>query len=290
MTADRRWLELRVRSADHTVRDLLPEALVALGARGVVEDADRFVAWFEEPDDADAFARDAGQRLADETGTSDLEVDWRWQEHEAWAESWKRGLRPRRIGERLVVHPSWKPPRDRRPDDLVIVLDPGMAFGTAEHGTTRGCMRLMEHAVTAGDRVLDVGAGSGILSIAAARLGASKVVAVEGDRLACEALRENLDRNRADRHVRVVETWCDAEALAAMGPFDGVVANIETGLLRPLIPGLAAAVDHDGWLIVSGILEDEWSAVAADLVDRGFDPPEVDEDGEWRSGRFDAAG
>lgn len=286
MTAGRRWLELTVASDDEAARGLLPDALVGLGAGGVVEEADRFVAWFEEPEDPGRFARDAGERLAAETGASDLEVEWRWQEHEAWAESWKRGLRPRRIGDRMVVHPSWKPPRDLRPDDLVIVLDPGMAFGTAEHGTTRGCLRLMEGAVREGDRLLEVGAGSGILCIAGVRLGASEVVAVEGDPLACEALEENIGRNRVGGRVRVVEAWTDADALAAMGPFDGVVANIETGLLLPLIPGLAAAVDQDGWLIVSGILEREWSAVTADLAGHGLEASEVDEDGEWRSGRF----
>ena len=78
-----------------------------------------------------------------------------WQAHEDWAETWKRGLAPRRITDRLVVRPSWTD-FEAGPEDLVIVLDPGMAFGTAEHGTTRGCLRLLDHAVTPGDRLLDV--------------------------------------------------------------------------------------------------------------------------------------
>lgn len=288
MTASgRRWLELSARCATAGERDaLIADALVSLGARGVVERGGWYVAWLEEPDHLDAFLDRARELLREETGLDGIRLEHAWQDHEEWAESWKRGLHPRRIGTRLVVHPSWEPPEAVRPDDVVIVLDPGMAFGTAEHGTTRGCLRLLEDAVTAGDRVLDVGAGSGILAIAAVKLGAGEVVAIEGDPLACEAMADNVERNGVAELVRVEQRWVDGAELARTGPADGIVANIETGLLEPLYPGFTGALVSGGWLVVSGILEGEWDEVRTGLEAAGFRFDEVDADGGWRSGRF----
>ena len=286
MSRDRRWLELRVRTQAAEGHELVPDVLVDLGARGVVEEDEHHIAYFEEPTDADAFAGGARDTLEDAIPGVEMQVEWRWQAHEEWAEAWKRGLGPRRITDRLVVHPSWKPPSDVRPGDIVIVLDPGMAFGTAEHGTTRGCLRLLDGTVAKGERVLDVGAGSGMPYIAVGRLGAAEVVAVEGAPLACEAMADNLRRNGVVRRVLGREVWVDASALTAMGPFEGVMANIETGLLLPLLPGLTAAVAPQGWLLLSGILEGELDAVLAAAEDHGFGNPEVDADGEWRSALF----
>lgn len=286
----RRWLELRVRPSGGLGDSLVPDALIDLGARGVVEQEGRYVAYFEEPDDPADFLGRARRTLADETGLGVLEIEHGWQEHEEWAETWRRGLGSRRVSDRIVVHPSWIEPVDARADDVVIVLDPGMAFGTAEHGTTRGCLRLLDGAVRAGDRVLDVGAGSGILSIAAARLGAREVVAIEGDPLACEAMAENLRRNAVAGRVRVVESWATAEDLIRLDPFDGVLANIEAARMTPLLEGLGHAVADRGWLVVSGILAFELEPIADDLRDLGLDLVETDEDGAWRSGRFERTG
>lgn len=280
----RRWLELRARcpaAADRA--PLLAEGFVALGARAVEERDGWYVTYLEEPADPEAFVRAAPARLAALTGLEGVEVEARWQAHEDWAEAWKRGLEPRRVSERVVVRPSWTEPLAPRPGDVEIVLDPGMAFGTAEHGTTRGCLRLLDRAVRAGDRVLDVGAGSGILAIAAALLGAAEVVAVEGDGLACEALADNVARNGVGERVRVVEAWADADSLRRHGPVDGVVANLETGLLLPLVPGLGGALRSGGWLIVSGILAEEWPDVERALARAGWAPEAVDADGAWRS-------
>jgi ribosomal protein L11 methyltransferase len=156
-----------------------------------------------------------------------------------------------------------------------------MAFGTAEHGTTRGCLRLLQHALRPGDRVLDVGAGSGILAVAAALLGATDVVAVEGDPLACEALHENIVRNGCVEHVRVDCTWANSERLAGYGRASGVIANLETGILFPLMDALVAASDR--WLIVSGILADEWPEVERTLRAARCAVVSVDADGEWCS-------
>lgn len=283
----RRWLELSARCLSAGEREaLLPEALVALGGRGAEERAGWFVTYLTEPTDAVAFTERARTALEDATGLSGVEVRTAWRDDQDWAETWKRGLGPRRVTERILVRPSWARDGAAGPAEIVIVIDPGMAFGTAEHGTTRGCLRLLDGRVRPGERVLDVGAGSGILSVAMARLGAHEVVAAECDPLAHETLVENVERNGVAERVRCVHALVDAGWLAAHGTFDGVAANLQRGILDPLAAPLAAALADHGWLVVSGILEEEWPATVALLKRVGCECMAVDADGEWRSGLF----
>lgn len=283
----RRWLELRVRAPRAGERDaLLADGLLSLGARGVEERAGWFVAYFEEPADLDVFLDRARATLIAETDLQPLLLEHAWQDHEAWEDTWRRGLGPRRVTDRIVVHPSWAPPQTVRSGDVVVVLDPGMAFGTAEHGTTRGCLRLLDGTVAPTERILDVGAGSGILSIAAALLGAREVVAIEGDPLACEAMAENIDRNGVSDRVSIVQEWASSNSIGALAPVGGIMANIEAGLLEPLFSGFVAALVPGGWLIVSGILEEEWTGVRDGLTSAGFQLIAVDEDSGWWSGSF----
>lgn len=138
-TQGRRWLEMSVRCPSAGNRAaLLADGLVSLGGRAVEERGGWYVSYFAEPEDVDAFVREARDLLSEETGLSSIQIEHGWQLHEDWAETWKRGLVPRRVSERIIVHPSWSLPTDVRPEDVVIVLDPGMAFGTAEHGRPGG--------------------------------------------------------------------------------------------------------------------------------------------------------
>lgn len=285
----RRWLEVRVEwNGDPDVEDILAATLVALGGRAVERRDDALLTHVEEPDDpsaAEAAFRDA---LRSAVPGADTRVSFRWQAHEDWAESWKRGLDTRRLTERLVVTPTWLPV-DATPGTHVLTMDPGMAFGTAEHGTTRGCLRLLDGVVRPGDEVLDVGAGSGILSIAAALFGAARCLAVEGDPLAVEALVENVERNEVEDRVDVETRWADPAWLAARPPVDGIVANIESGVLRPLLGGFRAALgERGGWLILSGILAEEWPGMREAAEAAGFIFGALDADGEWRSASFEA--
>ncbi len=283
----RRWMEFAVRSPSAGEPEaLLAEGLVALGGRAVAEEEGGwYVSHFEEPADPDGFVAGARAWFDGFPALGEVELRTRWIDHEDWAETWKRGLEPRRITNRLWVTTSWHPV-EPGPGEHVVVVDPGMAFGTAEHGTTRGCLRLLDRTVRPGERVLDVGAGSGILSIAAAALGAAEVLALEGDDLAEEALAENVERNGVADRVRWSTRWADPSLLASLGPRDGVVANIETGVLGPLLEGFAASLRPGGWLILSGIPAEEWDAFAARVTVSGFALEAVDEDGDWRSGWF----
>lgn len=286
----RRWLELSARRPDdEDAATLVVDALLSLGGRAAEERDGWLLTHVPAPDDLEVFLERAREVLRASTGLEGVEVRGVWREHEEWSETWKRGLGPRRITDRILVHPSWLPAPGEHAE-ATIVLDPGMAFGTAEHGTTRGSLRLLDRAVRKGDAVLDVGAGSGILAIAAVLLGADACVAIEADPLSMETLRENVERNGVAERVRCVEARAEAEDLAALGPVEGVVANIETGVLRPLLPGFAAALAPGGWLVLSGILEQEWPALRDDVERAGFRLVAIDADGEWRSGLFERTG
>lgn len=285
MKSPDRWLVLTARAPD-TEEGLLAEGLLALGGRAVLEDDSGAVTThLPPPADPEAFVSDARARLEALSGSRSVTLEWSWQPHEAWEETWRRGLGPRRIGERIVVAPSWSDP-DVGEGDLLLVIDPGMAFGTAEHGTTRGCLRLLEGLVTAGERVADVGTGTGILAIAAARLGAESVLAVEADPWAVEPARANVWGNGVEDRVEVVEARATAEHVGRLEPFDGLVANIESGVLRVLLPGFGRALAAGGWLVMGGILADQRRGVEDAAGREGFRLVDEARDGEWWSGAF----
>ena len=280
-----RWLILVVRTADPELLPLAAEVLAPYGGGAVLEAEGGLVAYVAEPNDVDAFVHELSERLREELPAAAApEVSWRWQENEDWARKWKEGLGPRQVTERIVVKPTWCE-WEARPGQVVIDIDPQMAFGTGEHATTRGCLRLLDDVLKPGDRVVDVGSGSAILAIAAARLGAREVIAVEYDPDANLNARENLEGNGVEDRVEIVEQMADAALLDELGPFDLVLANILSGVIRPLLPAFHTALGgtSEGRLIVSGILRTEAPLVVQDAEAAGFRVVEIDEEEEWWS-------
>lgn len=295
-----RWLVIRVPAPDDEERRaLLGSLLLDTGGRAVLEEGGHLVTHVPAPDDLarwratvarpiEAFLRldpashraEAGVAAPPERSMLSLS----WQEHEEWAELWKVGLEPRRIGERLVVTPSWCTP-EARAGDIVVTVDPGMAFGNAEHGTTRGSIRLLERTVREGDRILDVGTGSGILAIVAAHLGASEVRAVEADPWAAETAQENVVRNGVEDRVTVEVDTVDTDRLRTAVGFDGVVANLEWGLLEPLLDALASVASR--WLLLSGMRAEEWPLASGRCEPLGWTCVSLDRDGGWCSVRLE---
>lgn len=201
-----------------------------------------------------------------------------------WAEAWKRHFPVLRVGRHLVVRPSWRRHLRRR-DDIVIELDPGMAFGTGQHATTRLCLEALEERLTPGATVLDVGTGSGILAVAAALLGATRVDALDIDPAAHEAATENAARNGVETTVRVGrgslgESWPFPEV--ALAGYDFVLANLSSRLVQELAPLLVAAIGSGGCGLISGLIEEHEAACCAALTATGGAVTEVRADEAWR--------
>lgn len=250
--SDRRWLLLSVAAPPPGEAFLLVDALRRLGARSVEREGARVVALFSPHAHAEELAAEAGVAVRASTSLTDPAVTWRRLDRDAWAA---------RLG---------PPPAPVRVGDLVIRLDPSTAFGTAEHPTTRSSLRLLEGLVARGDRVLDVGAGSAILSIAAVLLGARRADALEADPLACEAARRNVRLNDLAGRVRVRQTHVVPGSLGRRSRYDGVIANLEAEILRPLIADLAGAASAGGWVVLSGALRSERDAIVETAESAGL--------------------
>lgn len=210
----------------------------------------------------------------------------RWRDaallqEESWRDAWKKHFGLQRIGESIVIRPSWISYRLRE-GEVVIDIDPGMAFGTGQHPTTAMCLRGLEEFVREGSSILDLGCGSGILAIAAARLGAKRVLAVDIDPQAVSAARDNVNRNAVSATVEVREGSLDPESPIGER-FDIVVANISGMVLERLAPAIWDVLNEGGRLIASGFLDDAVEGLSRAFSDAGLSVERTVEDGVWRS-------
>ena len=206
-----------------------------------------------------------------------LTVDVYVEDDSEWKDNWKEFFKPKKVGKRIVVKPTWYD-YEKEEGDLVIEIDPGMAFGTGTHETTSLCLRLMEDYMQDGDKVLDVGCGSGILAIAGALLGSPEVLGVEIDPVAVEIAQENLKLNGVTGVARAqygdLTKGIDFKA-------EIVVANLMADLVMMLSADVAKHILPGGKYISSGILVEKRDQVAAVIRDCGFDIMEIREDGMW---------
>ncbi len=200
---------------------------------------------------------------------------------EDWSTSWKVNFKPLRIGRRLLIVPSWEEPQPQ-PDDIVLRLDPGMAFGTGGHETTRLCLELLEQIMDGmptllTPAVLDLGTGSGILAMAAVQLGAGRVCAVDIDPLAVEVAQENLAINGLAEQVK-----CSTTPLESLeGRFDIILANILAEELIRLAPHLTERLSPDGSLVLSGILAEKEGLVRNGFASQPLEYVNTLLEGEW---------
>lgn len=199
-----------------------------------------------------------------------------------WSEVWKAHFKPHRVGQNFVVVPSWEDyePKD---SDVILTLDPGQAFGTGEHPTTRLCLRLMETFDVAGKDVLDLGCGSGILAIAAAKTGAHRVTATDIEAAAVEIARENARTNGVELELYGGNGFGE---WAAGRQWDLVVSNIISATLIRLAAEAAAYVRPGGTWIISGVLVQNQADVRAAIEASGFAPFAVEEEDDWIGASF----
>ena len=191
-------------------------------------------------------------------------------EDEDWMNSWKSHFRILRIGKRLVIKPTWlELDETSKPDDIVIELDPGIAFGTGYHPTTDTCMQAMEQHITSGMAVLDLGTGSGILAITAMKLGAGMVTALDIDSQAVSAARRNFKRTGISKQVRLGQGSVP-HPTAPAGGFDLAVANISARGVADRCPFILTALKPGALFIASGLLETQKPEVANAVEPLGF--------------------
>ena len=247
------WLAVRVVPSG----DAQPviDALFAAGSQGIQEVGNAIVTHF--PPDTSAALIESAIKKADSSASVTFEdappADW---------SAWRASVTSHRLG-RITIAPPWETVED---DSIAVYIDPAMAFGTGEHATTRGVIRLMQQ-VEIPENVADIGAGSAVLAICAAKLGAKRVAAIELDADAIGNAEENVDRNRAGDVVRVIEGDA-AQLLPLVAPVGLVLANIISSVLVPMLPVIASSLTEGGHAILSGILLDE-KPMMVDALDAG---------------------
>jgi ribosomal protein L11 methyltransferase len=218
------------------------------------------------------------KRLNEFVPTQNITVSTAETNEENWANNWKNYYKPFKIGKNIVVTPIWEEEKISSEGDLVIKIDPGMAFGSGTHETTSMCIKLLSQYVGPESDVIDVGCGSGILAIAASKLGAKHVVGVDLDENAVKVAKENVAHNDLKAHIDIKhgDLLQNIEMKA-----DVVVANILANVIILLTDDIKRLIKEEGVFISSGIINDKIDDVTKKLVDSGFEVMDVLRDGEW---------
>ena len=196
---------------------------------------------------------------------------------EDWAHAWKAFYKPVKVGQKIVIKPTWEDYKQKG-QEIIVELDPGMAFGTGTHDTTVMCIQALEEIIQGGEHIYDVGTGSGVLAITAAKLGADWVKAIDLDEVAVKVATQNVEQNHVADKVRVmVGNLLDM----AKDKVQIVVANIIAVVIVDLCPAVAEVLPSGGVFIASGIIDERWPQVQKALIDNGFNIKEVKRSKEW---------
>lgn len=301
-----KWAEISIQTT-HEATEIIAEIFHELGATGVVIEDPELVntyrnsgAWdyTDIPEELDTeivtvkaylpadeelddklrcFKERVDALAAHDIDKGSGDISWQEVQDEDWATSWKAFFHPVKVGERIVIKPTWEE-YEKAADDIVIELDPGMAFGTGTHHTTALCLNLLEELVQEGDEVFDVGTGSGVLAIAAAKLGAAKVTAVDFDSVAVQTARENVAQNGEAARVTVGRSDL---LQSAAGKADLIVANIIADVVIRLLDEAEAKLKLGGKILASGIIAERVPDVTEAALRRGMTVDRVVESGDW---------
>lgn len=307
-----RWIELKVVTS-HEAAEVVSEFLLEFGAGGVE---------IYDPHDADIIRNDPGKQIhcdgsvfpdmgntvlkayfpegADSDKVNDIlqgklreasaylymgpaTIESSFVDDEDWANSWKKYYKPFNITDKIIIKPSWEELDKGDGDGVVVEIDPGMAFGTGTHETTAMCAGLIEEYLKPGDEVIDLGCGSGILSVIAVKLGAGSVQAVDVDSIAVQVSRENACRNRVDRKIRfIVGTITDVAPVK----MDIIVANITSDVIIDISEKLKYYLRPGGIFIASGVIRPRAEEVLDTYKRHGFALVKSIQKGEWMGMAF----
>lgn len=292
------WIEVSL-SVDGEAAEAVAELLQRYGYQGVAVEQEDIPP--EQWDDGEAQParrltvraylpadkRAENARMELETGLGYLNMmypmpqpTYRVVRDEDWAEAWKAHYHPLRIGRRLLIRPLWAE-ADLQPGDVEIALDPGMAFGTGTHPTTQLCLEALEDRMQPGLRVLDLGSGSGILAIAAAKLGAASVLALDIDPIAVTSGQENVAQNQVADKITVQQGSLESLVTSARR-FDLIVVNILAKIITAMCDQhLGDVVRPGGTALFSGIIEDQADDVEVALRKTGLEPTARRQQGDW---------
>ncbi len=302
-----KWAEVSIRTT-HEETELIAEIFHDVGASGVIiedpEELNSYIdsglydysdlpkpevaegvtvkAYLSADEELEGRLRTFEQRIGelakiDGFDAQSCSIEWHTVQDEDWADNWKAYFHTTKVGGRIVIKPAWED-YEASLDDIVIDLDPNAAFGTGTHPTTAMCIRELESLVKGGMRVFDVGTGSGILAVAAAKLGADEVVAKDYDRTAVKVAQENVERNHVENNV----TTGISDLLKS---FDGkanlVIANIIADIVICLFDELDAHLAENGKLLASGIIDERVADVTEAALAHGLAIDKVIEESGW---------
>ncbi|MFE5319951.1 50S ribosomal protein L11 methyltransferase [Paenibacillus sp. NPDC056579] len=245
----------------------------------------------EMKDIMESLQRSVAQLTEFDIDTGNPTYELKEVDDEDWANAWKQYFKPLRISERLTIKPTWEEYSPQE-EELIIELDPGMAFGTGTHATTSLCLKTLEKVIQGGEDVIDVGTGSGVLAIAAAKLGAKHVLAVDLDPVAVSSATENARLNGMDNDITVklsdllgvLQESASGDASAALGvkiPVQVVVANILAEIILLFVKDVYDVLAEGGTYVVSGIIQSKQKDVEQGLTAVGFTVTESYEDQDW---------
>ncbi len=286
-----RWRHFSVttpQDASEAVCAILQELFNGLSISSVQGGAlhEAYLSETKDVDAAELALREALTRIPDELACPDrITVAADWVEEQDWAEAWKEHYHPIRVTERLVVVPPWLPwpdpdsPVEAHPDDILIRIDPGMAFGTGVHATSRLCMMAIQEYMPDGAAVLDFGCGSGILTITACKLGAARVLAMDNDPVCIKVTNENV---AASGVAERCETRLAATISGTDGKWDIVVANILMPIVANEAANAASLIRPDGHYIISGFTDRSEEELGEAVQEAGLTVVKAYAEAEWR--------
>lgn len=233
--------------------------------------------YLHESRDIEEIKEEFQMKLDRAFGDIDTELSVGEVEDKDWNEGWKKHFKPVKIGERVVIKPSWEE-YEAKEDELIIEMDPGMAFGTGTHETTSMCVDLLQQHINADSNVYDVGCGTAILAIVAAKLGAKKVLGIDIDPVAYRVSKENVEINKVQDIVEIREgNLLDSVDSKA----DLIVANIIADVIMMIAEDVRTVLEDDGTFIASGIIVEKLDEVLETLKKAGFTIKDVNEAGGW---------